>query len=528
MGWLSWTGPVGAIVDKMGRDKKKRDASRRAEQAADPMGREQNDKRMYDATMQSKDQEGAWSGRLDTSRAATDAAGSRLANGGASRSDRLAGGNAAVPGASGGVPWSGVDSRGGMPGYTTPNGGVTAVGGGTPAWQSSFAPGGGPGGGMTPAQRAKAAGEPDWAKFEGGPEYQGSPSGPTPGGMTRGWNPTNVQGLSFDAISRSTPGATDAYSTDSLDNYDSENLRGVDAGATIDRYTGGPNRFAQAMGGANLAAWDDGGVGAFDAGAALKEYATGAWNDTKMDLGNLLGEQEAASQRGGRLNSGFFDRDKGRVITDSTNRFTNALAQQAVQAAGITGDMKARAAQMRLSQAGDRDRLALDGLGLGLEAGQSVTDAELERASGMDRNRLDAIRSGRELALDKSQFTDDYRYRGTKDAADLNLDRAKSLDEMGLDKSKYVDSWDQDNAQFGDTMDYNRQRDAANLAEGREGRDLETWMALGDRYRNELTGMDDRITGRRNAKAQAKQNRFQNLISIGGLGIKAASAAAGG
>jgi len=508
MGWLSWTGPVGAIVDKMGRDKKKRDASRRAEQAADPMGREQNDKRMYDATMQSKDQESAWSGRLDTSRAATDAAGSRLANGGASRSDRLAGGGgwgAADPY----VPTGRDDSsgRGGIPGQ--PLGGAqatgTVMGGGSPAWQNSFAPGGGPAGG------APAGG-----------------NGPTPGGMTRGWNPTNVQGLSFDAISRSTPGATDAYSTDALDNYDSENLRGVNAGATIDRYTGGPNRFAQAMSGANLAAWDDGGVGAFDAGAALKEYATGAWNDTKMDLGNLLGEQEAASQRGGRLNSGFFDRDKGRVITDSTNRFTNALAQQAVQAAGITGDMKARAAQMRLQAAGDRDRLALDGLGLGLEAGQSVTDAELERASGMDSNRLNAIRSGRELALDKSQFTDDYRYRGTKDAADLNLDRAKSLDEMGLDKSKYVDSWDQENAQFGDTMDYNRQRDAANMAEGREGRDLETWMALGDRYRNELTGMDDRITGRRNAKAQAKQNRFQNLISLGGLGIKAASAAAGG
>ena len=395
--------------------------------------------------------------------------------------------------------------------------GITAAGG-TGAWERSMQDGGG----------APAGG-----------------NGPTPGGMTRGWNPNNVQGLSFDTLSKMTPTAADGFDTGALDNFDSENLRGVDVNGTLDRYTGGANRFQQAMRGGrtfdpvaqggNLAAWNDGGLGGYDAGAAVKEYAGGAWNGIQMDLKNLLGEQEAASQRGGRLNSGFFDRDKGRVITDATNRFSNAVAGQAVNAAGITADARKASAQMRLSRASDADRNILDAglqgqdltardlwqtdsntrdiLGLGLDAGKAATGALLDRASGMDANRLAAIKAGRDLGLDAAKYRDDYRYRGASDAANLNLDRAKSLDEMGLDRNKFVDSWDQENAQFGDTMDWNRTKDAADRTDAREARDTATWLTLGDRYRDQLVGADDRQTARRNAKAQAKQNRFQNWIS---------------
>ena len=365
------------------------------------------------------------------------------------------------------------------------------------------------------------------------------------------WNPSNVQGISFDAVSRMAPGATDAYSTQPLDSYDSANLSGVDVNGTMDRYTGGPNRFQSAMRGGrtfdpvaqggNLAAWDDGGLSSFDAGAAVKEYAGGAWNGMQMDLKNLLGEQDAASQRGGRLNSGFWDRDRGRVITDATNRFSQALAQQAVNAAGITADTRKASAQMRLSRASDADRNILDAgmqaqditandlwksdannleaLGLGLDAGKAATSAAIERASGMDANRLSALKASGELGLDAAKFRDDYRYRGVKDAATLDLDRAKSLDEMGLDRSKFVDTWSADNAQYGDTMDFNRARDVADRRAAREQQDTATWLTLGDRYRDQLTAADDRDSNRRNAKVQARQNRFQNWISGIGAGV---------
>lgn len=462
---------------------------REAQQAADPMGRTQNDMRFYDAMRESQRDSGRYGGLVDESRGNTDAAINAVARSGPSRTDGF---------------------------YT----------------------------GM---------GRPDPRDMNYGPTTG------TGGGMTRGWNPSNVQGLSFDAISRSRPGATSGFSTAPLDTYDSENLRGVDVTGTMDRYTGGPNRFQTAMRGARtfgpvaqggyLSAWDDGGLGSFDAAAAVKQYATGAWEGAKMDLRDMLGEQEAASQRGGRLNSGFFDRDKGRVITDVNNRFAQALSSQAVNAAGITADAKGRSAQLRLSRASDADRNILDAglqgqnltaedqwrvddnnqtvLGLGLDAGKYATGAALERAGGMDANRLAALRAAGDLGLDRAKFMDDYTYRGTKDAADLDFRRASTLDEMGLDKSKFVDSWDQENAQFGDTMDFNRARDVADRRERREARDTDTWLGLGDRYRDELVGADDRLTNRRNAKAQAKQNRFQNWISGIGAGVDVFNAVKG-
>lgn len=462
---------------------------REQKQATDPMGRTMNDQRLYDATIADRTNEAGAYSWLSDSRGQTDAALNNLSQGGPRRTDAFYYGNPAV---------------GGPAGSSAPTGGG--------------------------------------------------------GGMTRSWNPSNVQGLSFDALSRSTPGATSTFSTANLDTFDSENLRGVDVNGTMDRYTGGPNRFQTAMRGAAtyspvkqggyLDAWNDGGLGSFDAGGAVKEYATGAWQGAKMDLRDMLGEQEAASQRGGRLNSGFFDRDRGRVITDVNNRFAQALAAQAVQAAGITANAKGQSAQLRLSRASDADRNILDAglqgqnltaqdqwhvdennqniLGLGLDAGKYATSAALERASGMDANRLAALRASGELGLDRAKYVDDYTYRGTKDAADLNYARAKSLDEMGLDKSKYVDAWDQENAQFGDTMDYNRARDVADARSRRESQDTATWLTLGDRYRDQLVGADDRITNRRNAKAQAKQNRFQNWISGIGAGVDIYNAVKGG
>lgn len=624
---MSW------VSNAIGKDK--RQERRARAQAADPMGRTQNDRRMLDSIESDRAVEGRYSGNVDTSRGQNDAAISGVASWTPSRSNWLSG--APVPGASGGAPGGGAgamrgqESRGGIPGMATggpaggysrpvgdnmrralggdpysPGGGTSRTDGfpldgkGPSGWAddaprfdpNAFVPnygssrggtGGAPrdigvGGDMFPLDGKGPSGwDPNAPRFDpnsfvpnfgssrngGGtgawermreasaPAGPAQATGPTPGGMTRNWNPTNVQGLSFDALSRSTPGATDSYSTDGLDTFDSENLRGVDVNGTIDRYTGGPNRFQQAMRGGrtfdpvaqggNLAAWNDGGLEGYDAGAAVKEYAGGAWNGLQMDLKDLLAEQDAASQRGGRTNSGFWDRDRGRVITDATNRFSNALAGQAVNAAGITADARKAGAQMRLSRATDADRNILDAglnaqnltaedlwksdasnleaLGLGLDAGKAAMSGALERASGMDANRLAALRASGELGLDAAKFRDDYRYRGLKDASTLNMDRARTLDEMGLDKSKSVDAWDQENAQFGDTMDWNRTKDAADRRERREARDTDTWLALGDRYRDQLTAADDRDSNRRNAKAQAKQNRFQNWISGIGAGV---------
>lgn len=73
----------------------------------------------------------------------------------------------------------------------------------------------------------------------------------------------------------------------------------------------------------------------FDASAALNKYAQGAWGSIQSALGQTLREQAGAAVGNGRFDSGYFDEDKGTVINRATSQFSNDIAGQAMNAAGL-------------------------------------------------------------------------------------------------------------------------------------------------------------------------------------------------
>lgn len=73
----------------------------------------------------------------------------------------------------------------------------------------------------------------------------------------------------------------------------------------------------------------------FNAADALNNYAQGAWGSVSEGLKKMLADQEGAAVGAGRFNTGYLDQDKGTVIRDVTRDFTNNIAQQSLNAAGL-------------------------------------------------------------------------------------------------------------------------------------------------------------------------------------------------
>lgn len=74
---------------------------------------------------------------------------------------------------------------------------------------------------------------------------------------------------------------------------------------------------------------------AFDARAGLNEWASGAFSMLSGDLNRTLGDMAGQATGAGRLNTGFFDEDRGQVIQNVMRDFSQALAQQAMAAQGM-------------------------------------------------------------------------------------------------------------------------------------------------------------------------------------------------
>jgi hypothetical protein len=73
----------------------------------------------------------------------------------------------------------------------------------------------------------------------------------------------------------------------------------------------------------------------FDATDYVNKAAQGAWNQfmpqLNRDIGTLRGQQVGM----GRLDTGFATEDEDRLVAESTGRFTDQLAQTAVEGAGL-------------------------------------------------------------------------------------------------------------------------------------------------------------------------------------------------
>lgn len=70
----------------------------------------------------------------------------------------------------------------------------------------------------------------------------------------------------------------------------------------------------------------------FDASTALNTYARGAWGSISEALGEQLRGLSGAAVGAGRFDSGFYDEDQGTLVNRATGQFSDAIAQQSMNA----------------------------------------------------------------------------------------------------------------------------------------------------------------------------------------------------
>ena len=73
----------------------------------------------------------------------------------------------------------------------------------------------------------------------------------------------------------------------------------------------------------------------FDARRGAAETARGIAGDLSIDLNRNLERARGVASGSGRLNTGFFDQDRGRLFEDFNSRLANAIAQQSLQAESL-------------------------------------------------------------------------------------------------------------------------------------------------------------------------------------------------
>lgn len=113
----------------------------------------------------------------------------------------------------------------------------------------------------------------------------------------------------------------------------------------------------------------------FDASKALNKYATGAWGSISTALGNQLDDLSGQAVGAGRFDSGFFDQDKGVVVNRALSQFSNDIAGQSMNAAGL----QQRNTESLGSFANDRTTMGNDLLTARSEQVQNDAREEAER-----------------------------------------------------------------------------------------------------------------------------------------------------
>jgi hypothetical protein len=74
-------------------------------------------------------------------------------------------------------------------------------------------------------------------------------------------------------------------------------------------------------------------VMSFDPSRALREYGEAAYGEFRRNLNRAVAELGGAATGAGRLNTGFYDLDQGELVSDLANRYQQALASRAMEAA---------------------------------------------------------------------------------------------------------------------------------------------------------------------------------------------------
>lgn len=120
----------------------------------------------------------------------------------------------------------------------------------------------------------------------------------------------------------------------------------------------------------------------YDPAAAVKQYATGAWNAAYGEVGGVrdqLATLAGKSVGAGRLDTGFFDLDQGDVINRATDSLNANIAQQSVAASG----QKLGAIGQLGTYANEERSRYLDLLTGGMNFEQSRKNAEAQRSADL-------------------------------------------------------------------------------------------------------------------------------------------------
>lgn len=72
----------------------------------------------------------------------------------------------------------------------------------------------------------------------------------------------------------------------------------------------------------------------FDASKGLNAYAQGAWGSISDALNQDLATERGSAVGAGRLNTGFYDEDRGTIYNRATKQLADSVAQQSLNAQG--------------------------------------------------------------------------------------------------------------------------------------------------------------------------------------------------
>lgn len=207
---------------------------------------------------------------------------------------------------------------------------------------------------------------------------------------------------------------------DELANWDARHTAAVDPNADVsDLRNFDPSYSKRAWD--MLTAGGDGGAVNFtpredyDASAAMKEYASGAWDQSKIAMDKGIEQLGGRAVGQGRLNTGFYDLDQGDLVRGITRDYSNNIATKALDAAGLTLQSRIANDQMRLDAA------------KGTAAGRSNYQSLLmDGALGIDKlgfDRVstiaDALQKNKSREYEGAMFRDEQGLRGRENAAEV-------------------------------------------------------------------------------------------------------------
>lgn len=161
-------------------------------------------------------------------------------------------------------------------------------------------------------------------------------------------------------------------------------LGGRRKGATPAARSGTENRYMRALNrderaGADMedTAWE--GMRDFDPDAAFRTSAEGAMGDFRREMSDQLRDLTGSAVGAGRLNTGFFDEDRGEVATRLGGQFQDRLAQGAMQTAGMRQQQLGQMGQM----AGQRQNRYLELLTGKMDRDTGNENARRDRRTGL-------------------------------------------------------------------------------------------------------------------------------------------------